>query len=141
MSSGIAPTRRGSTPSFISSAVRCITRPTPFSPTGRWCASSGGMNCAERARGSTPAPGSARGGVGGEERRGGVAGVIAEVDLPLGLGLGEEDAPAVLGHLDVAEVGPAALAHADGRAEVDVVVLEIARARLHPPLDVPGLPV
>ena len=60
----------------------------------------------------------------------------------VGLGLGEEDAPAVVGHLDVAEVGPALLADVDGRAQVDVVVLEGDRAELLPPLDelrLPGL--
>ena len=56
------------------------------------------------------------------------------------LGLGEEDAPAVVGHLDVVEVGPALLADGDRRAQVDVVVLEGDRAELLPPLDELRLP-
>ena len=39
-----------------------------------------------------------------------LAQVVAEGDRPVGLGLGQEDAPAVVGHLDRAEVGPALLA-------------------------------
>ena len=40
------------------------------------------------------------------------------------LGLGQEDAPAVVRHLDVAEVGPALGLHADRGAQIDVVRLE-----------------
>ena len=58
----------------------------------------------------------------------------------VGLGLGEEDAPAVVGHLDVVEVGPALLADGDRRAQVDVVVLEGDRAELLPPVDELRLP-
>ena len=66
--------------------------------------------------------------------------VVAEGDAAVGLGLGEEDAPAVVGHLDVAEVGPALLADGDRRAQVHVVVLEGDRAELLPPLDELRLP-
>ena len=58
-----------------------------------------------------------------------LAEVVAEGDAAVGLRVGEEDAPAVVGHLDVAEVGPALLADGDGGAQVDVVVLEGRRAR------------
>ena len=53
----------------------------------------------------------------------------------------EEDAPAVLRHLDVAEVGPAFAANVDGCAEVDVFLLEPFRAHLAPPVLEAGLPV
>ena len=36
-----------------------------------------------------------------------LAEVVAEADLAVGLGIGEEDAPAVVGHLHVVEVRPA----------------------------------
>ena len=58
-----------------------------------------------------------------------LAEVVAEGDAPIRLGLGEEDPPAVVGHLDVVEVGPALLADVDRRAQVDRVVLEGDRAR------------
>ena len=49
--------------------------------------------------------------------------VVAEGDLAVGLGLGQEDAPPVVGHLDVVEVGPALPADVDGGAQVDGIVL------------------
>ena len=70
----------------------------------------------------------------------GLAEVVAEGNTPLGLGVGEEDAPAVVGHLDVVEVDPPLLPDVDRGAQVDVVVLERDRAELPPPLDEPRPP-
>src|SRR5437763_7297764 len=58
--------------------------------------------------------------------------VVAEADRAAGLGLGEEQAPAVLGHLDVVELRPALRIDAHGGPEVDVLRLEAVRAHLHP---------
>jgi hypothetical protein len=66
--------------------------------------------------------------------------VVAEGDAAVGLRFGEEDAPAVVGHLDVTEVGPALLADVDGCPQVDVVALEGGGAELLPPLDELRLP-
>ena len=66
--------------------------------------------------------------------------VLAEGDAAIGVRLGEEDAPAVVGHVDVAEVGPALLADVDRRAQVDRVVLVADRPELLPPLDELRLP-
>ena len=55
-------------------------------------------------------------------------------------GVGQEDAPPVVGHLHVVEVGPALLADRDGGAEVDVVVLVGDRAHLLPPVEELRLP-
>ena len=66
--------------------------------------------------------------------------VVAESDLAVGFALGEEDAPAVVGHLDMLEVGPTLLADRDRRSEVDRVPLESDRPQLLPPLDILRLP-
>jgi hypothetical protein len=70
-----------------------------------------------------------------------LAHVVAEADLAVGHRVGQEDAPAVIGHLHVVEVGPAVRVHADGGAQVDVLGLEVRGAHLHPPLEVVGLPL
>ena len=70
-----------------------------------------------------------------------LAPVGAEADRPAGLGLGQEDPPAVLGHLHVVEVGPALRVDADRRAEVDVVGLEALGPHVVPPLEEPRLPL
>ena len=69
-----------------------------------------------------------------------LAEVVAEGDPPVRLGLGEEDPPSIVGHLDVVEVRPAFLADVDRRPQVHVVVLEGDRAELLPPLDELRLP-
>ena len=66
--------------------------------------------------------------------------VVAERDRPVRLLVGEEDAPAVLGHADVSELRPALAVHADRGAQVDVVGLEPLGAHLHPPVDELRLP-
>src|SRR6266849_1075297 len=72
---------------------------------------------------------------------GGLALVIAEVDLPTRLRLGQEDAPAVLGHPDIVELRPALGVHAHGRAEVGLLGLEAERSHVLPPLEELRLPV
>jgi hypothetical protein len=72
---------------------------------------------------------------------GGFALVVTEVDLAVLLGGVQEDAPAVVGHLHVAELRPALRVHADGGAQVDVEVLRAVRAHVVPPLQVVGLPL
>src|SRR3989442_3944530 len=66
--------------------------------------------------------------------------VIAEGDRAVGLRLGEEDAPAVVGHLEIAELRPALRIHADRRAQVDVARLVALRPHVAPPLEEPRLP-
>src|SRR5207244_9654768 len=70
----------------------------------------------------------------------GLALVIAEGDRAVGLRLGEEDAPAVVGHLEIAELRPALRVHADGGAQVDVPGLVAFRSHVPPPLEEPRLP-
>ena len=70
-----------------------------------------------------------------------LAHVVAEADGAVGLRVGQEDAPAVVRHLHVVEMGPALRVHADGRAQPHVGGLEATRAHVHPPLDVVGLPL
>ena len=70
----------------------------------------------------------------------GFADVVAEADSAVWFGVGEEDAPAIVGHLHVAEVRPAFLADRDGGAQEHVVVLVRDRSELLPPVDEPGLP-
>ena len=70
----------------------------------------------------------------------GLALVRAEADAAVGLGLGEEDPPAVLGHLDVSEVRPTLLADVDRSAEVHVAVLVALGTELVPPFEEPRLP-
>jgi hypothetical protein len=72
---------------------------------------------------------------------GGLALVRAEIHLAAFLGRVEEDAPAVVGHLDVVEMGPAGRVDADRGAQVDVEVLRAVGAHVLPPVDELGLPV
>ena len=67
--------------------------------------------------------------------------VVAKVDLAILLGRVQEDAPAVVRHLHMAELGPALRINADGGAQVDVKVLRIVRSHVAPPLQVVGLPL
>src|SRR4030095_1591136 len=67
--------------------------------------------------------------------------VIAEVDHAPDLGLGEEDAPAVVRHADIVEVRPALRVHAHRGPEVNVLGLETERPHVLPPLEELGLPV
>ncbi len=70
-----------------------------------------------------------------------VALVRAEVDLPVLLARREQNAPAVLRHLHVVELGPALGVDADGSAQVDIGGLEALRPHRHPPVDVARMPL
>ncbi len=67
--------------------------------------------------------------------------VFAEADAPVLFRLREEDAPAVVWHLHVAEIRPAVGQGAHCRAQVDVEVLRALGAHVLPPAQVVGLPV
>ncbi len=71
----------------------------------------------------------------------GLAFVIAEVDRAAGPHRVQKDAPAVVGHLHVAEVGPAVSLDADGSAQIHVVRLAAVRPHVTPPVDEAGLPL
>ena len=72
---------------------------------------------------------------------GGLALVLAEVDRAAFLALVHEDAPAIVGHLDMTEVGPSLRIDAHRGAQIDVVIIRALRAHVLPPVDVVGLPV
>ena len=66
--------------------------------------------------------------------------MVAEVDLAVLFRRVQEDAPAVVGHLDVVEVRPALRIDAGGRAQIHVEAVRAVGAHLLPPLQVVGLP-
>ena len=67
---------------------------------------------------------------------------VAKADAPIGRRLGEEDAPAIVGQLDVVEVRPAGGVDADRGAQVDLmVILEALRSHVAPPVEIRRLPV
>src|SRR6266540_494720 len=68
-----------------------------------------------------------------------IALVVAEVDGASRLGLRQEDAPAVLRHLDVPELGPALSVDAAGGAQVHLLRLEAVGPHVLPPFEEPGL--
>ena len=71
---------------------------------------------------------------------GGLTEVVTEADLAVVLVRGQEDAPAVVGHLHVVEVRPAVAVHADRGPQVHLVRVEVGRPGVLPPLDVVRLP-
>src|SRR5712691_13546381 len=66
--------------------------------------------------------------------------MVAERDRAIQLWLGQENAPAVLGHLQVAELGPALRVDADRGAQVDVPGLQALRPHVLPPVQELWLP-
>ncbi len=70
-----------------------------------------------------------------------LAEVVAAGNGAIRLGRREEDAPAVVRHLDVVEVGPALGIDRDRRTQVDLVGLEAAGTGILPPLQVVRLPL
>ena len=70
-----------------------------------------------------------------------LAGVVTTADDRLLLLAGvQEDAPAVVGHLDVVVVSPTRVVDADRGTQEDGLVLEVGRTHLVPPLEVVGQP-
>src|SRR5580658_1647626 len=66
---------------------------------------------------------------------------VAEADGAVGRGVGEENAPAILRHLDGAVARPTLGVDRGGRAQIDVGVEEIARPHLAPPVEEARLPM
>jgi hypothetical protein len=66
--------------------------------------------------------------------------MVTERDGPAGVGLGQEDAPTVLGHFYEAGVGPAIGFDADGGAQIDIEVGAAVGSQVLPPLHVVRLP-
>src|SRR5437773_1582482 len=66
---------------------------------------------------------------------------VPETDGAVGDGIGEEDAPTVVGHLHRAVMCPALRVRADRRAQIDVGVCEVIRSELLPPVEKARLPV
>ncbi len=62
--------------------------------------------------------------------------VIAETDLGVGLRWFEKDAPAIIGHLHVIEVGPTFGADINCGAQPHIFFLEAFGAHLAPPVEV-----
>src|SRR5437773_6779789 len=67
--------------------------------------------------------------------------VVAEGNDARGLGLGEKDPPAVLGHPDVAELRPALRIHAHRGPQIDLRRLKPVRTHVPPPLEELRLPL
>jgi len=67
--------------------------------------------------------------------------VIAKMDLPTLFGRVQKDAPTVVGHLDVSELGPALGIDAGGCPEIDIEILAAVRPHVLPPGQVVGLPL
>src|SRR5262249_44743342 len=71
----------------------------------------------------------------------GGAEMVAEADRAARLRLGEEQAPAVLRHLDVVELRPALRVDAHGGPEIDVLGLKAVGTHLHPPVEELRMPL
>ena len=67
--------------------------------------------------------------------------VCAEVDLAIGLGGIQEDAPAIVGHPDEIEMRPALGIDADRGTQVDLVIVRAFGPHLAPPVQERGLPL
>src|SRR5439155_9079137 len=69
-----------------------------------------------------------------------LAAMGAEADAAIGLRLGEEDAPAIVRHADMAEIRPALRVDADRRAQIDLGRGCTLRPELAPPVEIARLP-
>src|SRR5437879_2227532 len=130
--------------SRMSSQARWTMRMMPASPTNMWCAAQVPLLLDRRGLRVALGDDEAAEGAAILARHllpGGLALVIAEVDLATGLRLGQEDPPAVLGHPHIVELRPALGVHAHGRAEVGLLGLEAERSHVLPPLEKLRLPV
>src|SRR5271157_8751 len=66
---------------------------------------------------------------------------VAEADLALGIAVRQENAPAIVGHAHEAVGSPALRVHRGRGAQINVGDLEVARAKLLPPIQEFRLPV
>ena len=66
--------------------------------------------------------------------------MAAERDLAVGLARRQENAPAVIGHFDVIELGPAFRIDRHRGAQIDQRLLESIRPHVLPPVDIAGMP-
>src|SRR4029077_19062409 len=66
--------------------------------------------------------------------------VLAEGNPAIGFEIGEENAPSVVGHLDVSKCRPALRVGGSRRAQIYVALLKTLRAHLAPPIEKAGLP-
>ena len=71
---------------------------------------------------------------------GGLAVMPTERDLPALLLWCQQNAPAVLRHLDVIKLGPALGIDRDRGAQIDERLLKAGRPHGHPPIDIAGMP-
>src|SRR6266850_2505370 len=71
----------------------------------------------------------------------GLAFVGAEIHFTLFIAWLEKNSPAVVRHLDVAELRPAVRFHACGGPQIDFVVVALIRTHVVPPAHVSGLPM
>ena len=67
--------------------------------------------------------------------------VVAETDFCIGLRRLEKDAPAIVRHLHVIEMGPAFGADVDSGAQPDIFFLKAVGAHLAPPVEVVWQPL
>src|SRR6185437_7199204 len=72
---------------------------------------------------------------------GGLAELVAEADAPVGRGLGEENAPAIIGHAQRAIARPALGIDRRRGAQIDIGAEEIARPHAAPPIEEARLPM
>src|SRR5690606_25606326 len=70
-----------------------------------------------------------------------LARMLAETNCPVRLLVGEEDAPAVIGHLHVTESGPTFCIDRSRRTQINFVTLIGRRAEIFPPVEEGRLPV
>src|SRR5258708_3718897 len=115
----------------MASQVRWMVRPTPVSPTNMWCASSVSMKRQELERAAQHGSVLAR-----HLLPSWLAKMAAERNRAARLLRRQQDAPAVIGHLDVVELGPALGIDRDGGAQIDQRVLEALRPHVLPPVDI-----
>ena len=67
--------------------------------------------------------------------------VVAEVDVAIRFAVVQKNTPAVVAHLHMAKLRPALRVHADGGAQIHLVVGRAFGAHVVPPIDEVGLPL
>jgi hypothetical protein len=66
--------------------------------------------------------------------------MLTEIDLAIRILWRKENAPAIFGHADIVELGPALGIDADRGAQIDQRLLETFRAHVVPPVEIAGMP-